>query len=111
MPGGRIDGTETPWECAIRELAEETTIVLDPGKWKLMHEFQRSRTRFYVGTYTGVVFKGDPRNKEVAMVELPRAEAVRAAIQGVAETPVKCGSIELPLRRCMWNVLKPLFTP
>lgn len=43
IPGGHVDVNETPYECAIRELLEETKIKVPLGKihgsFKMFHEF------------------------------------------------------------------------
>lgn len=38
MPGGKAEGNETITECASRELAEETGLVVDKENWKVLEE-------------------------------------------------------------------------
>jgi 8-oxo-dGTP pyrophosphatase MutT (NUDIX family) len=107
FPGGGIDAGETAWDAAVRELKEETRIVLDVMKWDFInaHHFTRTNTRFHVGIYTGHVFKGDPVTKAVSYIEWPRTENFLAALRGGPGTLLTCGKFTLPMRRCMYSAL------
>jgi 8-oxo-dGTP diphosphatase len=64
VPGGKLDPGETVEECAVRELAEETGVILDVAD---------------VRTFGCVLMAGDPTSWIVAGVEaqldVPAAEA------------------------------------
>lgn len=42
--GGRIEGTESSEECAIREMYEELTLVLEPDQLKSLGDFESHHT-------------------------------------------------------------------
>ena len=49
FPGGKIDAGETPFEGAVRELEEETGIIMRKGDYKEFAKFTIYNTRFYCG--------------------------------------------------------------
>ena len=62
LPGGHVDKGETPKGAAIRELEEETGVVLNKAKFFLEREgkhrdprYPMSKTRVYIGNATGKV--------------------------------------------------------
>jgi len=54
FPGGKIDAGETPFEGAVRELEEETGIIMRKGDYKEFAKFTIYDTRFYCGFLTNV---------------------------------------------------------
>lgn len=42
LPGGRLDPGETPKQCLLREIAEETGLAVKPGR--LLHRWVRYRS-------------------------------------------------------------------
>jgi len=49
FPGGKIDAGETPFKGAVRELKEETGIIMRKGDYKEFAKFTIYNTRFYCG--------------------------------------------------------------
>ncbi len=58
LPGGRIDGDETPWDCALREAQEE--IGLDPALVSLagLSTTYRTGTGYHIAPVVGFVEPG-----------------------------------------------------
>ncbi len=58
LPGGRVDGDETPWACALREAHEE--IGLDPSLVSLagLSTFYRTGTGYRIAPVVGFVRPG-----------------------------------------------------
>ena len=54
FPGGKIDAGETPFKGAVRELKEETGIIMRKGDYKEFAKFTIYDTRFYCGFLTNV---------------------------------------------------------
>jgi len=48
FPGGKRDGRETPVACAVRELQEETGLVLNPSDLVLLLEQNRRTHDYYL---------------------------------------------------------------
>jgi len=105
FPGGQVDKGEKPFQAAIRELYEETGMKFCFKYWNRAKEvkFTRRNTRFYCSYWTGPVFKGNPKNREVAFVDIPRWENLLTSLQ--TGCPLTCGKHTAELRRCMHTVI------
>ena len=82
LPGGRIDGGETPEQAALRELAEEVALVLPPSAVLGRLDDYATRSGYVITPV--VVWAGDartavPNPAEVASVHrIPVSELLRA---------------------------------
>lgn len=67
-PGGKVDNGETPEQAVVREVLEETGVVVDPVSLELLYDaLCFGRTDFNTGYYTGRV-TGELSTKEAGVV-------------------------------------------
>lgn len=65
LPAGHVDLGETPIECAVREVAEEVGIILDPGRLRACGTmFRRSLEPRVDLFFTASEWDGEPRIRE-----------------------------------------------
>lgn len=72
LPGGKVSSGEEPWEAAIRETKEETS--LDTGKLVLIYRREEPSeipggTPFYTFCYFPEWWQGVPQNSEEGVVK------------------------------------------
>ncbi|MEF2965877.1 8-oxo-dGTP diphosphatase [Paenibacillus sp. M1] len=59
-PGGRIEFPESPMECAIREVKEETGLIVRNLKFKGLAEYMNpNKERYMIFNYITYEFEGD----------------------------------------------------
>lgn len=66
LPGGRLEFGETPEECALRELKEETGLIgKNPKKGTWVNSFFEKESIHFISLFFIVhEFEGTPENKE-----------------------------------------------
>lgn len=68
LPGGRSEGEETPEECAVREVEQETGLILEIDELTLLREEAR-------GSHTLILFRADiPSLADLKMVGAEQEE-------------------------------------
>lgn len=82
LPGGRIDAGETPEQAALRELAEEVGLLLDPAAVLGRLDDYVTRSGFVITpvvVWAGAARQIEPNPAEVASIHrIPVAEFLRA---------------------------------
>jgi len=75
IPGGGIEGNETPAECCVREVAEETGLIVQPQKCFLVineyYEEWKFVSYFYECTVTGSTDR-NPTTREIEVGATPK---------------------------------------
>ena len=72
LPGGGVKGSETARECAVRELKEETGMVIDSRKLRELGEVER-KSRYF--TYTACLFAVNIERKRSIKTSVELLEA------------------------------------
>jgi hypothetical protein len=102
LPGGKIDGRESPWIAAKRELLEETGHVFDKYNWNLRLTCDMLKTRYFIGTYKHKfkILGKKHKSKEIESVGLPRLSQLTSYLYG-SNNNITWKKEIWKLRRCM----------
>ncbi|MER7758135.1 NUDIX domain-containing protein [Streptomyces sp. NPDC097619] len=85
-PGGNMDPGESPWQCAVRECAEETGIRFEGEPRLLASVFLADRGRSWPANHIGFIFDGGVLTRErIAGIVLDPAEHDAVAVHSVEE--------------------------
>lgn len=54
-PGGKVEEDETPVDCVVREIEEETSLIIPSDKWTLtaVEHHTDMQVHFFTATYSG----------------------------------------------------------
>lgn len=85
-PGGAMDPGETPWECAVRECAEETGILFRGEPRLLGVHFTGHQGEEWPANHIGFVFDGGTlTHEQIAGIVLDPREHDEVRVHTVAE--------------------------